>query len=88
MKTKSLVVLGVLPASASTSVANPSHYKRAPGVPSILEVGTDYNVSFRAFATGVQIYTATPSPADQTTFVWIYPIGLRETGTARHDLRR
>lgn len=46
--------------------------RRAPEVPSSLEVSRDYIVSSRVFAAGVQIYTATPSPTDPTKLVWTF----------------
>lgn len=69
MTTKSLATLALL-LSFGNGLAKASSDPRAPEVPSTLQVGAGYKVSFRAFALGVQIYNATVSPNDPTKLVW------------------
>jgi hypothetical protein len=54
-----------LPVTAGTD-------NRGPEVPNGLAVPEGQKVSFHAYAIGVQIYVATPSPADPTKFVWTF----------------
>jgi hypothetical protein len=72
MKTKSIALFSLLLSFASFNVANASYDNRAPDVPSTLQVGAGYKVSFHAYAVGVQMYTATPSAADPTKLVWTF----------------
>jgi hypothetical protein len=72
MKTKAIAMLSILVSLASAGAAYSYTDNRAPDVPATLQVGADYAVSFHAYATGVQIYTATVSPADPTKLVWTF----------------
>ena len=58
--------------SSSPALAEPGNDNRAPRVPSTLAVPAGNKVALHAYAVGVQIYTATPSPADPTQFVWTF----------------
>lgn len=69
---KSLALLGLLLSLGLTCLADPVSEIRTPEVPVSLQVPEGYKVSYRAFATGVQIYTATPSLADPTKLVWTF----------------
>jgi hypothetical protein len=69
----SLAALGaILLAPALPVRADPGQDNRAPDVPPTLEVPDGNKVSFHAYAVGVQIYTATPSPTDPTQLVWTF----------------
>ena len=57
-----ITVAVVLPAEARAP--------RLPWVPSVLRVPAGHRISFRAFAEGVQIYTAIPSPDDPAKLTW------------------
>lgn len=70
MKMKSITKLVLLLALAGTAVATSHAEERAPEVPAELQVGAGYKVSFRAHASGVQIYTAVVSPSDPSKLVW------------------
>ena len=59
-------------ATVGTSAELQADDNRAPEVPSALEVAAGNKVAFHAYAIGVQIYTATPSPVDPTQFVWTF----------------
>lgn len=72
MKTKSIAMLSILLALASVGVADSISDNRAPEVPSTLQVPDGFKVSFRAYAVGVQIYTATTSSTDPTKLVWTF----------------
>lgn len=72
MKSKSIVILSILLSFAASGVAYSSTDNRAPQVPESLQVPAGYKVSFRAYAEGVQIYTATLSPSDPTKLVWTF----------------
>jgi hypothetical protein len=53
--------------------AEPGNDNRAPDVPTSSLVVTGANkVSFHAYAIGVQIYVATPSPANPAVLVWTF----------------
>lgn len=54
------------------ALAGPGQDNRAPDVPATLAVTNGNKVSFHAYAIGVQIYVATPSPADPAKFVWTF----------------
>jgi hypothetical protein len=55
-----------------SATADHGRDNRAPEVPAALQVPDGNKVSFHAYAVGVQIYVATPSPADPTMFVWTF----------------
>lgn len=59
-----LLIAALLWAAALPAVAEPGQDNRAPDVPVALAVPDGNKVSFHAYAVGVQIYVATPSPAD------------------------
>src|SRR6185503_2289283 len=65
-------VIALLCASIPTASGDPGNDNRAPHVPASLQVPDGNKVSFHANAVGVQIYTATPSPADPSRFVWTF----------------
>jgi hypothetical protein len=56
----------------ATALSAHAQDNRAPEVPAALQVPDGNKVSFHAYAVGVQIYVATPSPADATQFVWTF----------------
>ena len=67
------IVAVLLSATVWPAKADQGQDNRAPEVPTTtLQVGDGYKVSFQAYAVGVQIYVATPSPADPTQFVWTF----------------
>ena len=72
MKTKSIVLLGILLAVAGAGVTAANADRRAPDVPYTLTVPEGFKVSFRAYAFGVQIYTATPSANEPGKLVWTF----------------
>ena len=66
-----LATVGVLLLGCST----PTHAgndNRAPEVPATLQVPSGNKVSFHAYASGVQIYTATASTNSPTGFAWTF----------------
>src|SRR5262245_32972978 len=67
-----LVAAGLLALSAPAAWADPGQDNRAPDVPTTIAVPDGNKVSFHASAVGVQIYVATPSPADSTKLVWTF----------------
>lgn len=71
MKTKPLAMFSIL-LSLASAVSAGGHDKRAPDVPYSLQVPDGYKVSFHAYASGVQIYTATVSSTDPTKLVWAF----------------
>jgi len=52
--------------------AEPGTDNRAPDVPTNLVVTGENKVSFHAYAIGVQIYVATPSPANPAVLTWTF----------------
>jgi hypothetical protein len=72
MKSKSIALLTILLSPASAVLADINNDQRAPDVPYTLQVRAGYKVSFHAYASGVQIYTATASAADPTKLVWTF----------------
>jgi|SoiMethySBSTD1v2_1073268.scaffolds.fasta_scaffold737951_1 hypothetical protein len=66
------IVAVFLSATVWPAKADQGQDNRAPEVPTTLQVGDSYKVSFRAYAVGVQIYVGTPSAADPTKFVWTF----------------
>lgn len=72
MKTKSIALLSILLSLATAGVARAQNDQRSPEVPDILRVPEGNEVSFHAYAFGVQIYTATVSPTDPTKLVWTF----------------
>jgi hypothetical protein len=56
----------------SAGLAKANDDKRVPNVPPGLEAPAGHKVSFRAFAEGVQIYTATLSPDSSRSLVWTF----------------
>jgi hypothetical protein len=71
MKSK-IILLTSLLSLASSGIANAHTDQRAPDVPATLQVPEGNKVSFHAYATGVQIYTASYSPTDPTKLVWTF----------------
>jgi hypothetical protein len=70
MKTKLIAVLSAF--LALGSVVHAAKKNQPPVVPAGLEVPADARVSFRAYAIGVQIYTATLSTATPGQLVWTF----------------
>ena len=66
------VVAALLCTITSPLLADPGQDNRAPEVPATLAVPDGNKVSFHAYAEGVQIYVATPSPTDPTALVWTF----------------
>ena len=67
------VILSLLLLTALTPSRLQATDNRAPEVPQVLEPPGDTNkVHFYVHAAGVQIYRATPSPADPNSFVWTF----------------
>lgn len=71
MKIRSLATFGILLALGAAGVAQGKD-NRAPQVPPSLEVPIGHKVSSRAYAVGVQIYKAAPSPTDPSKLVWTF----------------
>jgi hypothetical protein len=59
-------------ALGSAALAQANNDNRSPDVPTDLLVPAGNKVSFRAFAEGVQIYTATASASDPTKLEWTF----------------
>src|SRR5688572_4874006 len=70
MKTNTIAILAILLSTASAAFADSYHGRRAPDVPYTLQVRDGYKISFHAYASGVQIYTATASATDPTKLTW------------------
>jgi uncharacterized protein DUF3455 len=66
------MVAAFLGLGASLAWSEPGEDNRAPDVPGALQVSDTNKVSFHAYAVGVQIYVATPSPSDPTLLSWTF----------------
>jgi hypothetical protein len=67
----SIVALLLWP-TALSATAHSDDDNRAPEVPAALQVPDGNKVSFHAYAVGVQIYVATPSPTNPAQLVWTF----------------
>ena len=72
MRTKFLPPLGLLLALAVALTSNAHAQNQVPEVPVTLQVPAGSKLSCHAYAVGVQIYTAAPSPSDPTKLVWLF----------------
>lgn len=71
MKNITIAMLGFL-LSFGSAIAADTTGRTPPEVPASLQVADGYKVSFRALASGAQVYTATLSPTDPTKLVWTF----------------
>jgi hypothetical protein len=67
---KSIALLSLFVSLAGVAAADSATDNRAPEVPTTIQVSSDFKVSFRTYAYGVQIYTGIVSPTDPTKLVW------------------
>lgn len=72
MNNVSLALLGALLSFGTALAADTTDSRALPEVPPTLQVAEGCRISFRAFASGAQVYTATPSPTDPTKLVWTF----------------
>lgn len=72
MKAKFAALLSFLLALAGAGTASAKNENHEPAVPPSLEAPAGNKMSFRAYAVGVQIYIAMPSPANPNQLVWSF----------------
>ena len=70
MRTKFLPPFGLLLSLAVAISSNAYAQNQVPEVPVTLQVPAGSKLSCHAYAVGVQIYTAVPSPSDPAKLVW------------------